>query len=146
MFRESLSSRDKFDHYVYVMSHITDDWQLANPVKVGISERPARRLKQVRRDVGKPLVLVATFPFWKRSHAYMVEQAFHKACATYRLQGEWFDMTPADAIGVMDKNLREFVSGHLRVLGGEDLYRAYDHLAVPGFFQMAEVESFGYRS
>jgi hypothetical protein len=146
MFQEHLSNRDPLDHFVYIMSAIDDDWQLVPLVKVGISQHPKKRLKQVRADVGHTVVLAATFPFWKRSHAFIVEQAFHKACAGCRVKGEWFDMTVADAVGVMDKNLREFVDCYLNPQETIDYYFACDRVAVPGFNQLAEIETFGYRS
>lgn len=71
--------------YVYVMDGETGE------IKIGVSREPAKRLLQVRSNVGHPLELIAA---WAHPQPYMVEREAHADLAEFRTTGEWF------AIGV----------------------------------------------
>lgn len=71
--------------YVYVMDGETGE------IKIGVSREPAKRLLQVRSNVGHPLELIAA---WAHPQPYMVEREAHSDLAEFRTTGEWF------AIGV----------------------------------------------
>lgn len=126
-------NRDDEDHFVYIMAHIDDDGCLSAPTKIGISKHPKKRLKQIRREEEGTIVLVSTYTFWKREHAERVEKAFHKACAVHCERGEWFDINPGDAVGIMSINLQSFADNVIGFDETADWYFAYDHLGVPGF-------------
>jgi len=128
------------DCFVYIMARLVDGEAQA-PIKVGISCNPRERLKQVSRDVGAPLVIVAKFPFWRRRLAYEVEQGFHRACAEFRTTGEWFDLEPQDAIGLMTENLKAFVDQRLGPKRGSFMF-AYLHVGLPGYGAFVEREDF----
>lgn len=136
--------RDPEDHAVYIMCHLGADWHLEGPSKIGISKHPDIRLKQVQKDRNSRIVLVEQFWFWRRAHALMVEQEFHKKCANFRLDGEWFDMPPSHAVAIMDLNLKAFVEQILRPHDVEYLYEAYYHLGLPGFSYLNEMDDFKY--
>lgn len=136
--------RDPEDHAVYIMCHLGADWHLEGPSKIGISKHPDIRLKQVQKDRNSRIVLVEQFWFWRRDHAHMVEQEFHKKCANFRLDGEWFDMPPSHAVAIMDLNLKAFVEQILRPHDVEYLYEAYYHLGLPGFSYLNEMDDFKY--
>lgn len=140
-----LSPHDERDHHVYIMATLGREWEISSPCKIGISHNPSNRLKQVQADCEQRIVLVAKFPFWCRQHALMVEKAFHKACAGYRLHGEWFDMSPADAVGVMTESLRSFIRDVLGATDTAEYYDASQYLSVPGFNYLIEIDTFGYR-
>jgi len=137
--------RDPDDHAVYIMGNLSPDMVLCGPTKVGISKNPRIRLKQIQPDEPGRIVLVGMYWFWRRSHARMVEKGFHDACHTWRERGEWFDMDPHHAVGVMIENLRTFAD---RFLGADELldrWSAYDHLGVPGFAYLSERNEFPYQ-
>lgn len=136
--------RDPHDHAVYIMGHLSDDFNVVGLTKVGISKHPKERLKQVQSVEPKRIVLVAQFWFWKRDHALRVEKAFHRACDGWRVRGEWFDMEPFHALGVMNANLRSFADDFLGADEVADTYDAYYHLSVPGFHTLNETLSFGH--
>lgn len=137
--------KHEIECYVYIMGRLGDDWQITGSTKIGISNNPIHRLKQVQREEADRLVLVAKFPFWSRAHARQVEAAFHHACRGHRLRGEWFDMTPSDAVGVMSENLKSFINDTLSPADTLELYSARDYVSLPGWPQLCEIESFGHR-
>lgn len=67
------------------------------PTKLGISDDPARRLKQLQ--TGHPETLMI---FHKEAVdaplAYYLERNLHKSISHRRLRGEWFDLAVAEAI------------------------------------------------
>lgn len=142
----AFENRDPDDHYVYIMAHLNDrtGWVEA-PTKVGISKNPIKRLKQIQSEEPGRIVLLAQFGFWKRAHAYRVEQTFHKACDDYRIRGEWFGIEPMHAIGLMNINLQSFAC---EFLGADDTYddfSNFDYLNVPGALFDIDVNSFEYQ-
>jgi len=137
-------NRDPEDHAVYIIGRVFGG-EVTGPSKIGVSKQPKARLGTLEGEIDAHLVLVAVFWFWKRRHAFAVENAFHRACAGCRIRGEWFDMEPFHAVGVMSANLNEFAD---KILGADDTHDYYsvrDHLNVPGFMHLAEVETFGHR-
>jgi hypothetical protein len=84
--------------YVYLICGEVNG-KLTGPCKVGISDKPAKRLKQVQTGSPVPLVVAFAFRVWDRPFAKMAEHAFHASHSTCRMHGEWFDLAPADALG-----------------------------------------------
>jgi hypothetical protein len=137
--------RDPDDHAVYIMGHLDAEYMLCGPTKVGISKNPKLRLKQVQAVEPGRIVLVGFYWFWRRSHACMVEKGFHDAFQLWRERGEWFDMDPQHAVGVMIQNLQAFAD---RFLGADEMidrWSAYDHLGVPGFAYLSRQDEFPYQ-
>lgn len=132
------------EHYAYIMAHLVDGEAVA-PVKIGISKHPLVRLKQVQAVMDGQIILVAKFCFWERDYAVRVERAFHKACRAHRLFGEWFDISPSDAVGLMAANLTGFVDEVLQPELTGDWYTAMSMIGVPGTNCDLEVEDFGHR-
>jgi len=126
------NTRDERDHYVYIMARLSPDNEIVGPCKIGLSQHPRHRLKEIQSTERDIIVLLATHAFWKRSHARQVERAFHKTCSCVRAYGEWFNIAPSDAVAYMRMALTAFAD---RVLGADeftDSLEAYDHLSVPG--------------
>ena len=132
------------EHYVYIMAHLVDA-EIVAPVKIGISKHPAKRRKEVQADIHRPIVLVAKFRFWDRSHAFLVERAFHRTFDEYRVFGEWFDISPADAVGLMRENLIGFVDDVLQPDLVGDWYTARVIIGVPGHEFDCSSKDFGYQ-
>jgi T5orf172 domain len=126
-------NRDTEDHYVYVMAHLSSEGECQSPCKIGISKNPVKRLKQVQRVEAGSLVLMARHCFWKREYAYAVEQEFHKVCGAYRLHGEWFDIEPQNAIGMLGVVLRKFSERELNIDNVSDWLAFADHVNIPDF-------------
>lgn len=70
--------------YVYI---ITD----GEDYKVGVSDNPAKRLKQLQTGNPKKLKIVSTFELPKKELAFKVEKEAHtKIQSLYEKRGEWF--------------------------------------------------------
>lgn len=137
--------RGPVDHAVYIMGHLDADFLLRGPTKVGISKHPLTRLKQVQAVEAGRVILVGVYWFWRRDHARMVEKGFHDACDTWRERGEWFDMDPHHAVGIMIRNLEAFAD---RFLGADEIFdrwSAYDYLGIPGFAYRSPRDEFSYQ-
>lgn len=139
------SNRDPDDHAVYIMGHLSHDYELVGLTKVGISKNPRVRLKQVQSVEPGRIVLVGQYWFWKRNHALMVERKFHQICDLWRERGEWFDMDPQHAVALMAENLQSFADKFLGADETSDTWSAYDHLGVPGFAYRSQMNDFEYR-
>lgn len=69
-----------------------------HPVKIGIAKDPERRLTELQ--TGSPHRLMIHFTA-SVSNGRSVERACHMTLSAKRLEGEWFDITPDDAIEVV---------------------------------------------
>lgn len=65
-------------------------------VKLGISNNPSARLRTIRSSSGVPVQLVHSSS--ARPDARAVEAAAHKLLSEKRRAGEWFDVSPDEAI------------------------------------------------
>ncbi|MFP1634102.1 GIY-YIG nuclease family protein [Zhengella sp. ZM62] len=125
-------SRDDEDHFVYIMAKLNCHGELVPPCKVGISKHPRIRRRQIQKEESSLVVLVATYCFWKRSHAASVEKEFHNVCSGQRVYGEWFDIYPSDAVGLMKQCLDNFIVNRLCAQNYEEYVDCADHIGVPG--------------
>jgi hypothetical protein len=66
-------------------------------VKIGISDQPIRRLKQLQTGHPEILHIHHTEPVNRKDRA-VLERLIHKQNGHLRLKGEWFAMTVKDAI------------------------------------------------
>lgn len=77
--------------------------KLVGPCKVGISDKPEKRLKQVQTGSPHRLVVAFAFRLSNRKFAQVVEGAFHAGHDEHRMNGEWFDLSAKDALrGLVD--------------------------------------------
>lgn len=131
--KRELAPRDDDDQYVYIIGQLSADYEVVGPVKVGISNNPVSRVAALQTGSSARLVLVGRYAFWRRRHAMAVERVFHEACASHRLQGEWFDMEPDSAVAFMAVNIQNFVTQVLQPDETGDFFFAMGHIGLPGF-------------
>lgn len=115
-----MSSRVDVTH-VYILAALIDRAP-SQPVKVGISSAPEKRLATIQTACPYPLVLMATFICPTRNVALYVENAFHTLQADHRLNGEWFNIHPMSAVELLCLYFREIFTFTLS--GDEDLFNA----------------------
>jgi hypothetical protein len=83
--------------FVYLVCHEVED-KLVGPCKIGISDKPNKRLRQIQNGNPHRLTLAFTFRCWDRDWATRVEAAFHAGNASARMSGEWFNISAVDAL------------------------------------------------
>lgn len=118
-------------HYVYVIAKIENGEPCA-PVKIGISNKPAARLGTLQTACPFKIGIVHQFSAPDRDAARYVEKGFHDARSETRLQGEWFDTHPTEAVQLLCLMFRLIL---LVGAGDEDSYRS----AIPVFLGNAGV-------
>lgn len=59
-------------------------------IKIGVSNNPEKRLKELQTSNHKPLHIVVKFPFKNTNDAYIFEKFLHERFAKYQMRGEWF--------------------------------------------------------
>ncbi len=62
--------------------------------KIGVSERPNERLRDLQAANPHPLSLVVTCSFASKIPAMQAEADVHIQLDEHRMSGEWFDLTP----------------------------------------------------
>lgn len=83
--------------HVYVVG--SDD----GPMKIGIAIDPRNRLAELQ--VGHPFKL-KVLRTWKHEAAAHIELAAHKILRGNRLQGEWFSVSPEEAIAAVERAIK----------------------------------------
>lgn len=76
------------------------------PQKIGVASDAAQRRLYLQRSSAVELAVHAAFPL-PRALAFAVEQAAHRALAPRRMRGEWFDIEPETARGVISAAIDE---------------------------------------
>ncbi|RYD70080.1 MAG: GIY-YIG nuclease family protein [Verrucomicrobiaceae bacterium] len=98
--------------FIYVISG-----DMAGPCKIGFSNNPEKRLRQLQTGHPAKLFLHHTQGF-PEDRARLMEQIIHKTIRPFRLKGEWFKIDVASAIAEIEfalirygdePNLRYFV-------------------------------------
>lgn len=112
--------------FIYLICSEIDD-QLQGPCKIGISDNPDKRLKQVQTGSPNRLVVAFAFRVWNRKFAQVVEGSFHAGHAEHRMQGEWFDLAAHDALRGMVDVLKMGIDWVLE--NNEDPSLTFDSLA-----------------
>lgn len=69
--------------------------------KIGISQRPPERFREIQRSVPYPIEVVAIWPM-PTDRAAAVELSLHARFAEKRQAGEWFDLTPEDVAALIE--------------------------------------------
>lgn len=78
------------------------------PVKIGVSDVPENRIKELQTGNPYRLFLIAKLPFSSRADAFEVEKYLHNQLTLTKLCGEWFKMDKARNIPQV---LSKFVAG-----------------------------------
>ncbi len=99
------------DVYIYVIAH-EESGGAVGPIKVGIGKSPRKRRKALQTGNPKPLVLFATLRMPSREIASDIERAFHELQKEHCLIGEWFNMEPRRAAGILEIYLIEGLNLH----------------------------------
>jgi hypothetical protein len=86
--------------YIYVIASSTN-----GPSKIGISEKPSKRLKQLQTGHAEKLFLYHSEAV---ENARLYEGLFHKNLNHKRTHGEWFDLNVEDAIAHIQFTLIEY--------------------------------------
>lgn len=93
---------------VYVICEADSAW-VKPPVKVGLANDPSRRLSQIQTGYPRRLIVLHWFPCPHRDIARDVEQTFHARNGRLRMEGEWFDIAPFEAVGRVGLILCEMI-------------------------------------
>lgn len=80
------------------------------PKKIGMSENPDGRLRQLQIGNPRRLSLVKTWILPSRKSAQRLEAELHENFSPDDLEGEWFDLREAPLVKFIDW----YVIGHLR--------------------------------
>lgn len=87
---EYLKLEAAFPSFVYVIQSGDD-----GPIKIGSANRPSRRIGNLQTSSWQDLYLRAAIP----AHANVgVEKAAHVLARDHAIRGEWFDLSPYEAV------------------------------------------------
>ena len=102
--REASDAREQFRgrQQVYLIAYGTQPDNAAAPIKIGIGKNPRERLAAFQTANPNKLVIVQT---WTVPNARKIERAAHKKLQPYRLEGEWFAISPQDGIAVVNMEI-----------------------------------------
>ncbi len=92
----------KEDVYVYIIENT-----YLHDTKIGISNRPEKRIKQLQTGSSRPLKIQYTVKFTTRDEATKVEYQLHKKFSKHRLTGEWFDIDYRKVIKYIDDKYKK---------------------------------------
>lgn len=59
-------------------------------VKIGLTDKPKKRLEELRRESGLKLCIEKLLEFNTRQEALRAEKSFHLKFKSYHFTGEWF--------------------------------------------------------
>jgi hypothetical protein len=85
--------------------------------KIGISNNPNGRIAQLLTGSPFQMELVFAFRVESRDDARTLERAFHSYLEEHRSRGEWFHLSPEDAVFLMSINLAAFLRRKKRLEG-----------------------------
>ena len=94
--------------YVYLIGRQTADG-LSGPIKVGIADNLKHRLRALQTGSHHALAIIAAIALPERRLAAVLEKSMHAALGADRLVGEWFDVTPFQAAGILCWATREML-------------------------------------
>jgi hypothetical protein len=80
---------------IYVISSINHN---NGPVKIGISDNPDKRVKQLQTAFPEKLEIKYIEPFTTKIKARTFEKYLHKDISHLKSHGEWFSITVQEAI------------------------------------------------
>jgi Meiotically up-regulated gene 113 len=97
MVESGFGGRRAVSHFLYVVCHIRVD-ELRGPCKVGVTSKPKARLNALKTASPRRLVFAELWDFPDRAFANEAEKLAHASLQRYRMNGEWFDIGPTDAV------------------------------------------------
>ncbi len=80
--------------YIYV---ICEQTEAVTPVKIGFSANPEKRLRQLQTGHATPLTLFHQEEV-PAQNVRALERAIHQELRHRKSRGEWFNLTPEDAV------------------------------------------------
>lgn len=120
-------------------------------LKIGMSDNPLKRMKQVQSGAGFPLKLV--YESEPVINPTTVERLIHKELLKYRKGGEWFELDVKTAKKIIDKILTVCIKGDYKDKSlpyqlEEECTTVLDYNihSYPIFNTLIEIESFIYES
>lgn len=75
-------------------------------VKIGLAKNPIRRAKELQTGAGAQLRVYDACPV-RAWIAKALEAKVHSDLAAYRIRGEWFSVSPQEALRVILRNIEE---------------------------------------
>lgn len=75
------------------------------PVKIGVSSAPAVRLRELQTGSPHKLTIVFCAMLDSRDRAVRMERHAHEDAAPWAMAGEWFDIEPGYAVGLLAAGL-----------------------------------------
>lgn len=95
--------------FVYVIATVVGGKPVA-PVKIGLSSAVAKRFEALRTASPNELTVMIAFGPFDRATARAIEGKAHRALSPWRLNGEWFDLIPKEALWLLAAII---IAGHL---------------------------------
>jgi len=86
--------------FLYIIGTVIDG-VATSPTKVGISANPTGRLRELQVGSARKLMLCSMVMLDRRADAFGLEQEMHATLAEWGMSGEWFDVCPLYATGVL---------------------------------------------
>ena len=81
--------------YVYLIQSLESGYY-----KIGVSNNPQKRIKQLQ--TGNPTVLRLIYTF-ESEYSHQIESFFHKRFSYCRKEGEWFDLDIINEVNFLDE-------------------------------------------
>ena len=81
-------------------------------LKIGLSVEPPARMISLRYEATEPVELIwSSPPSW--GHCFGIERRVHTVLFEHRIAGEWFDVSPYQALLAARSVRNDFVAGNL---------------------------------
>jgi hypothetical protein len=90
--------------FVYAICYL-EDGEFTGPVKIGISAAPTARLRELQIGSPRKLAIVFCANVSSRESARRIEVMAHEDAAPWAMSGEWFDLEPGHAVGLLAAGL-----------------------------------------
>jgi len=89
--------------YIYLIQSLENSYY-----KIGISNNPKRRIKELQTGNSSPLKLVETY---QSEHAEKIERTLQRRYSYLRKEGEWFDMGISNEVSFLNecKKIEEII-------------------------------------
>lgn len=84
--------------FIYIISQVKHQ---NGPVKIGISDNPQKRLKQIQTGHPEKIEIKHLEEISTRRKTLELEKNLHRDFSIYRSHGEWFNMNVDEAIGFL---------------------------------------------
>lgn len=95
--------------YLYLICSFGRAGEPLGPVKIGITGNVTSRLASIQTGCHRRLKILGAFSTPNRDIARSFEGAFHKFYESKRLEGEWFDVDPIEALQLGCESFRHHI-------------------------------------